>query len=93
MAALVNMLTIICTLRFGDGKRLVGELQAVSPGVPYPIKYTGDVSCLTTSPETGTPWDLELVFKLAACRTDGILTVDRVGDYESKVSKLKFSYS
>jgi len=39
-------------------------------------------------PETGTASDLELIFRLAADTHNGIVSVERLGDYESKTATI-----
>jgi hypothetical protein len=78
------MLTVACTLTFPDGRELTGRIEARSPGVPYSILYSGVCERLTLRLEKGTAWDLELLFKLAAYRSEAALAVEKSGEYESR---------
>jgi hypothetical protein len=78
------MLALICRLSLADGRSVTGRVEARSPGQPYRISYTGATEFLGMKPETGTASDLELVFRLAADTHNGIVSVERLGDYESK---------
>jgi hypothetical protein len=78
------MLALICRLSLADGRSVTGRVEARSPGQPYRISYSGATDCLGMKPETGTASDLELVFRMAANTHNGIVSVERTGDYESK---------
>ena len=58
--------------------------------MPDQITYAGVWDRLTLRPEKGTPWDMELIFKLAAYRSGAKLAVEKSGEYESRTKLIDF---
>jgi hypothetical protein len=80
------MLHVACKLVFPDRDEITGEIRAYSPGLTYPILYTGASDRLPMKYTHGTVADLELCFRASAQRTGGTLAVEQNGDYEPRTS-------
>jgi len=78
------MLTVLCRLGLSDGREMTAKLEAKFPGVPYHITYEGVHGCLSEEPESGTPSDVELLFRMAALRPGATLDVIKFGAYEHR---------
>jgi len=78
-------------MTLGDGAEVSGRVDARCPGLPYRISYTGALERMDLRPETGTPSDLELIFRLTAQRMVATLEVQKTGDYESRTDFLKYT--
>lgn len=78
----INMLTVICTLKFKDGQSVTGQISAESPEGEYRVQYKGAVERI----EARTPENvvgLIYFFKSIARETGAEFQIDQSGQYDT----------
>lgn len=77
------MLTITCELKFKDGTKVTGRIQANSPDAEYPVMWSGAwLELRPAAPHRSDVGFLEFLFKGWAAQLGATVSVLKEGEYD-----------